>query len=513
MELKVKLIGIQTFNTTLVILETSDAFKLGAKPGDRVRIYKRGEDKEVSRGYTGVVDIATSEQILQSGTIGLYEHTFKNLGFKKEKEQDYIVDIEMSSKPQSFNYIAKKIRGELLTKSEINAIIHSITDGHHTPIELAAFITAIETRELVNKEIISLCEAMTYSGEVLEFGDNVFDKHSTGGVPGNKVTLLIVPIVAASGLFIPKTSTRAITSPSGTADSMECLAPIAFEPDHLKELLKKKVVIAWGGAIRMAPADNILINIEKPLGMDPPGLMIASILSKKMCMGVKKLVLDIPCGPGTKFKDLREGRKFATLFNEIAAAVGIECICALTNAIQPVGHGIGPALEAREALAALQDPKNAPSSLVNKSVELSGILLEMGGKAQKGQGQDLAREILTSGEAYAKMKEIIQLQGGNPEIQVEDIPIGPYSQEMYALSDGFVSDIDNQSINRIAKLAGCPGCKPCGILLKAKIGSKITKGQVVLVIYSNSKEKLKEAVEYYRAHPPLVLGGMIIETV
>ncbi|TFG08201.1 MAG: thymidine phosphorylase, partial [Promethearchaeota archaeon] len=249
-------------------------------------------------------------------------------------------------------------------------------------------------------------------------------------MPGNKVSLIIVPIVAAAGLLIPKTSTRAITSPSGTADSMEVLAPVAFDSEEIKNLIsKEKACIVWGGALDIAPADNIMIEIERPLHMDPIGLMIPSILAKKLSMGVKKIVLDIPVGEGTKFSTPNEGRNFAYLFKEIAKNVGVEAECALTLAHQPIGHAIGPAIEAKEALTLLMDYSAGPNSLIEKSTSLAGILLEMSGKATKGKGQEMAKELLKSGKAYEKMKRIIEIQGGNPEIKPDDINMGPHVKE------------------------------------------------------------------------------------
>ncbi|MHA1932557.1 MAG: hypothetical protein ACW96X_08475 [Promethearchaeota archaeon] len=336
-----------------------------------------------------------------------------------------------------------------------------------------------------------------------------------GGVPGNKVSLIIVPIVAAVGLTIPKSSTRAITSPSGTADSMEVLAPVAFTPKELNEIVSKEnACIIWGGALETAPADNVLIEIERPLHMDPIGLMIPSILTKKLSLGVKKLVLDIPVGEGTKFPSPAKGKQFAYLFKEIAANVGIESECALTLAHQPIGHAVGPALEAREALTLLRDYTAGPNSLIEKSTDLAGMILEMSGKAQKGEGQDLAKEILRSGKAYEKMKNIIEIQGGDPEIKPEDIEIGPHVKEFFANKDGYIVEVNNSIINQIAKTAGCPSSKSSGIEIIKKQGAKIKKGDIVFRIYSHSESKLRKAEKIYNATGgPIRLGGMVIERV
>ncbi len=336
-----------------------------------------------------------------------------------------------------------------------------------------------------------------------------------GGVPGNKVSLIIVPIVAAAGLTIPKSSTRAITSPSGTADSMEVLAPVAFTPKRLNEIVsQEKACIIWGGALETAPADNILIEIERPLHMDPIGLMIPSILTKKLSLGVKKLVLDIPVGEGTKFPTPDNGKQFAYLFKEIAANVGIDSECALTLAHQPIGHAVGPALEAREALTLLCNYSNGPNSLIEKSTDLAGIILEMSGKSQKGEGQDLAKELLRSGKAYAKMKKIIEIQGGDPEIKPEDIEVGPNVKEFFAKKDGYIVEVNNSIINQIAKTAGCPSSKSSGVEIIKKQGAKIKKGDIVFRIYSQSESKLRKAEKIYNTTGgPIRLGGMVIERI
>ncbi|TFH29208.1 MAG: thymidine phosphorylase, partial [Promethearchaeota archaeon] len=237
------------------------------------------------------------------------------------------------------------------------------------------------------------------------------------------------------------------------------------------------------------------------------------IICKKMSMGVKKLVLDIPCGKGTKFPTPDHGRKFAERFKLISSRVGIETICLLTSANQPVGHAVGPALEAQEAVRLLQDFKAGPASLRNKSCELAGILLEMAGKAKLGAGKKLAKEILKSGQAYEAMKRIISAQGGNPEIDPKDIPIGPFHAELYAETEGYVTEVENAHVNRIAKIAGCPAAKGSGIVVEKKIGAQVKEGELLFRIYSDSEEKLQDAIAYYHTHWPQILGGMTIERI
>ena len=296
---------------------------------------------------------------------------------------------------------------------------------------------------------------------------------------------------------------------------MEVLAPVSFTPEKLNEIISKEnACIIWGGALETAPADNVLIEIERPLHMDPVGLMIPSILTKKLSLGVKKLILDIPVGAGTKFPNVDSGKQFAYLFKEIAANVGIEAECALTLAHQPIGHAIGPALEAREALTLLRNYSAGPNSLIEKSTDLAGMLLEMGGKAQRGMGQKLAKEILRTGKAYEKMKKIISIQGGDPSITPEDILIGPYVKEFYANKSGHITEVKNSIINQIAKTAGCPHSKSAGVEIIKKQGARIKEGDLVFRIYSHSQSKLKKAEKIYNSSGGVVvLGGMVIERI
>lgn len=294
---------------------------------------------------------------------------------------------------------------------------------------------------------------------------------------------------------------------------MEVLAPVTFNSEELKELiLKENGCIVWGGALEIAPADNLLIEIERPLHMDPWGLMIPSILAKKLCMGVKQIVLDIPVGQGTKFQTIDQAKTFAYTFKEIAKQVNVIAECGLTLAHQPVGHTIGPAIEAKEALELLMDYSKGPNSLIEKSTSLAGILLEMAGKTELGKGQDLAKDILKSGKAYEKMKRIIEIQGGNPSIKPEDINLGPYHKDFFASKSGHITEVNNAIINEMAKSAGCPYSKSSGIEIYKKQGAKVDEGEKILTVYSESQTKLKRAGKIFNSTGgPIVLGGMLIE--
>ncbi|HDQ06706.1 MAG TPA: thymidine phosphorylase, partial [Candidatus Bathyarchaeota archaeon] len=314
------------------------------------------------------------------------------------------------------------------------------------------------------------------------------DKHSIGGVPGDKTTLLVIPIVSAAGFTIPKTSSRAITSPAGTADRMEVLCPVDLTIDEMRDTVKKtNSCIAWGGTLELAPADDLLIQVEYPLSIDP--LLLPSIMSKKKAIGADYVVIDIPTGRGAKIKTIGEAHALAQEFIELGKRLDMHIQCAVTFGEQPIGYGIGPALEAREALSALMG--KGPIDLVNKAVSLASLLFEMMGVKD---GIRKAKDILESGEAEKKFREIIAAQGGDPDVQPEDIEVGNETVVIRAEEKGRIQWINNRAMAQIARTAGAPKTRGAGVLLSKKLGDKVTKGDILYTIFSGSTQKIESAV-------------------
>ncbi|MFX1519902.1 MAG: AMP phosphorylase [Promethearchaeota archaeon] len=490
-----------------VILNEDDATKMGLRTHDRLKINQK------TTQTVGMVEITKS--LVSVGELGIYQDLLEKFPF----DLDIEVEVITVGRPESFYYIKEKMKGKKLAKEEVYSIVADAVAGNLSNLELAAFILAEEFLGLDGEEIEYLTRAMAETGQIIDFEEPVFDKHSIGGVPGNKVTLLIVPIIASAGLLIPKTSSRAITSPAGTADTFEVLAEVKFTIDELKELAKKvRGTIVWGGALNLAPSDDIFIHkVEHGLGIDPLPQMMASIFSKKLATGVDFLVLDIPTltryyERGAKVGSVDEATTLARKFVELSDRIGITTEAAITYAGQPVGHAIGPALEAREALQALEGLRPS-ASLIEKSCALAGVLLEMSGKAAKGQGKNLADEILRSGKALEKMKEIIEAQGGTSSVTSQDIAVGNYKAMLYADCDGYITHVDNEKIVKICNIAGTPRDKQAGMLLKAKVGYKVTSGDVLFEIYSSSETRLSKALAFASKNNPIVCEGMLIKRV
>ncbi len=416
--------------------------------------------------------------------------------------------------PDSYYLIRKRmVKKRLFKTSEIAMIVNDIANHRLNQLEKAAFVLSQIFEPFNMDEIEELTRAMADTGEMIDFGQHtVFDKHSTGGVPGNKVTLLIVPIIAAAGLLIPKTSSRAITSPSGTADTMEALGcDIVFTAEELVEISKKtRGMIVWGGGFNLAPVDDILIkDVEFPLGVNPASMMLASIMAKKVATGIHFLVMDLPTGHGTKIEDIGTARALGREFAELGRRLGIQVESGITFGASPVGHTVGSALEAREALETLMNPTKGPSSLVEKSCELSGILLEMGGKALRGQGRELAKQLLYKGQAHDKFREILEAQGGNPSLNPSDIPVGQYSIEVLAPSSGWIVNIDNIKMSEIARTAGCPKDKGAGIMFLKKKDA-VKRGESIIRIYSSSELRLTAAEGKFAKLNPITIEGMLL---
>ena len=416
-------------------------------------------------------------------------------------------------KPQALPAIMKKYDHQKWTSDDMRLIVDDIYNGNLSDLEMAAFTLTMQYDSLDTEETEHLTKAFTIHGETIEFNEPVYDKHSIGGIPGNKVSLIIVPIVAAAGLLIPKTSSRAITSPSGTADTMEVLANVKFSAEEIQAIAPKtRGMLVWGGQLNLAPVDSeIITRVERPLSLDPESVIIASILSKKLSTGVKHLVLDMPTGAETKMPSRSQAQDLSMLFVEIGRRVGIQVECAITYADQIVGHSAGPALEAREALNTLMG--NGPRSVLEKSVELSGILFEMAGIAQRGKGALMAMEIVQSGKALKKFREIIGAQGGDPNVTPENIEVGKYQTELKAPKDGYIAYISNSQLKSIAAALGCPADKKSGVILHRKIGEFVKEGDTIMELFASREGALDHAIQIAKTKSPFRQEGMVLERI
>lgn len=501
MKLTAKILDIATRG---VLLNRLDARNIGVLNGDRIQVINP------KNGVSVAAVVETTSTIIEQGTLGIYRITNERLHLEDNAE----IEIREAGRPASLDFIKKKMDGGKLTKEETLTIIKDVVSDDVSPAELTAYITATYIHPFDMDEVEHLTRAMVETGEQIKFASRpIVDKHSIGGVPGNKISFLVVPIIAASGLKIPKTSSRAITGAGGTADLMEVLAFVEFSASEVQRMTEKiGGCIVWGGATNIAPADDKIIVQEYPFKIDARGQMLASVMAKKFAVGANLVVIDIPVGPHTKVATMQDGRKMAREFIELGERLGMKVECALTYGDIPVGHSIGPKLEVIEALRVLEGA-NEPNSFIQKSISIAGIALEMAGKAPRGNGMAAAQELLTKGKALEKFRQMIEIQGGDPDVKSADIAPGEHQYVVNAPSSGYVIEMNNRSLISIARTAGAPHDRGAGILLHVKKGNLVKTGQPLFTIYADRSWRLQNALEEGRRLMPVIVEGMLLDRV
>lgn len=402
---------------------------------------------------------------------------------------------------KSLSFVRAKINGHELGLDEIQKIIEDVLAGRYLDIHTAAFLTACAGGRLSEQEIVYLTKSMIQVGDQLSWSQKIIvDKHCVGGLPGNRTSLIIVPIVTAFGLTMPKTSSRAITSPAGTADTMETIAPVNLDLKSMQRVVENEGgCIVWGGAVSLSPADDALIRIERAMGLDGEGQLIASVLSKKIAAGSTHILIDIPIGPTAKIRSEKIGVSLKKMFMDVSKAFNVNLNILMTDGSQPIGRGIGPALEAKDVLAVLKNEPNAPKDLRDRALMLAGHILEFSPVVAKGHGINMARELLTSGKAWQKFQAICHAQGG-----FDEPPTAAFTYTIESPSRGRVISIDNQKINRLAKLAGAPHDKAAGIFLETPLDTIVESHQPLFTIHSDSQEALKRALSLLEKTPNII---------
>jgi len=439
------------------------------------------EIKADGKRIYAVLNVVDDESIVDPCELGLSEQAFEQLGLDAGHE----ISVAQAELPPSMDAVRRKIAGERLTLEDFQGITHDIVNNRYSKMEMAAFLVASGQTGLDREEILHLTRAMTESGDRLNWHESlVVDKHCIGGIPGNRTSMLVVPIVAAHGMMMPKTSSRAITSPAGTADTMEVLSQVNLSPKQMHDIVREhRACLAWGGTAKLAPADDVLISVERPLGIDSQGQMVASILSKKLAAGSTHLLIDIPVGPSAKVRHMQEALQLRKLFEFIGDRMGIHLEVIITDGAQPVGRGIGPVLEARDVMQVLNNDPAAPPDLRQKALRLAGRILEFDPDVRGGYGYAIARDILDSGRALKKMQDIIEAQGAKTQIEQP----GKLSYEVCATQAGVVTQIDNYLLAKVARLAGAPIDKGAGVDVLKKLGDEVKKGDPLYRVHAEYK--------------------------
>lgn len=494
MELKVKFIKWSA-GIPVVILNKHSAEKIGVEVNDRVLI--KTLSKNPSQMHV-IVDISTD--LIKPQEIAISEEVQNQMNLRKHQK----IDVILSAPPKSLGLIKKKLNNHELEVKEINQIIKDIVDNSISEAEIALFVSAMYRNGMTFKETTALIRAILKTGETFNLRRKyVVDKHCIGGVPGNRTTPIVVSICAATGLTIPKNSSRAITSPAGTADVIEAIAKVDFSLKELEKIiLKTNGCMVWGGGLKVVPADAKIIHVEKMLEIDPQAQLLASIMSKKLSVGSDFILIDIPYGKTAKISDMKKALDLKKKFETLGKYFKKKLKVVITDGSQPIGNGIGPILELIDLISILDRKKQGPKDLEEKGIFLATQLLKLSGKYEKRECEQIARETLYSGKAFEKFKEIIKAQKGNVK-DFDELKPGKWKKTFYCKRSCRVVEIDNKEITQLARVAGCPEDKKSGIYLYCKKGKVLEKKQPILTIYAETWSRLRAAVNYYKENNPI----------
>ncbi|MCL5011546.1 MAG: thymidine phosphorylase [Candidatus Marsarchaeota archaeon] len=496
MQFKARIIDIEAGRHEIAINE-QEAKQLDVELMDRVKV------KRIGKEVTAIVTFSKTH--VWNGEVEIFSETAAELNLNNG---DY-VEIQATSRPQSLDFIKKKLDKQIIQENEINSIISDLMQERLSDVELSVFISAIYSNGLTMEETISLTNAIYNSGDKLQFEGMAISEHGIGGVAGDRVSMLIVPIIASLGLKIPKTATRAISSASGTADCMEVLASVSFNSTEIKKIVEKtNGCIVWGGAINIATADDKLIRIRRPLRLDPESLLLSSIIAKKKAEGATHILLDIPAGKGSKVETVEEARNLAKNFRILGTKMNLNLDVIITDGSNPVSNSVGPLLEAKTVLEELENKNH--STLSEKSLLMSARILQMVKGINLEDGYRIAKQQLFTGKAHEKFMEIIEAQNGK-KIESSELQPGEFHTVIKSKKEGRVAHVSSSGISKICRFLGAPEDKKAGMKIKVKAGENINEDQELVEMFSSSKQKLDDAINQFDKNPMIEIEEIIIE--
>ena len=479
--LKAKYLDIKTGHPWVVVVNDQDAKTYGIRAGDELLLKWNHKQTEVG------VDL--TKELVNQGEIGL----FQDITLRYKIKEGDILELSLTQPPPSLESIRKKLLGKKLTYEEIKGIMADIVDYRLDDIQIAFFLaSSFQKNGFSGEEIYYMTKAMAETGEMIFWNKEIVaDKHSIGGLPGNRTTPIVVSIISNLNICIPKTSSRAVTSEAGTADVIEAIAPVEFSLEKIKKIVSEvNACLVWGGSLRLAPADDRILRISYELGIEPYSKMIVSIMAKKVAMGATHLVIDMPIGQGAKISDFSEAKKVKKTFLYLSKKFNIKTKVIIEKMNGPVGRGIGPALEIKDVLKVLEQKEDRPLDLEKRAIKLAGALLELTKKAPVGKGETIALNQLKNGGALRQFKRIIEAQGGIKDISSDKISLGQVNYEYKTDKEGMVSKIDLKELVRLTRLLGSPSTKQAGIYLNKTIGEKVKLEDTLFTLYTNSDQRL-----------------------
>ncbi len=486
-------LGIDTHHEPVVVLRADSP----VVRAEGFEAHARIEVLGAQRSIVATLNILTAGELVDTDSVGLSEAAWRRLAPAPGER----LRFRYAQPCESMSHVRAKIFGEVLDETQFDAIIGDTVAGRLSNVEIAAFLVACADGRLDGSEVTALTRAMVRSGARLHWPQPVVvDKHCIGGLPGNRTTPIVVAIAASLGLVMPKTSSRAITSPAGTADTVETLTRVDLTLDEMRRVVDAEGgCMVWGGAMNMSPADDLLIRVERTLDLDSEGQLVASVLSKKAAAGSTHVVIDIPTGPTAKVRSQADAQSLLAALQRTARELGLTLHGLISDGSQPVGRGIGPALEAHDVLAVLRGSADAPDDLRRRALQVAAAVVECGALAHGAAALDLARAALADGRALRKFEAICRAQGG-----LREPGVAPFRRALAAPCDGRVERIDNRLLARAAKLAGAPHARTAGIRLAVHVGDRVERGAPLFELHAESQGELDYAEVFVRQHADIV---------
>jgi putative thymidine phosphorylase len=483
--LSARKLDVRTGQAMIALINEIDAAENGVSIGENVALEIAGREKDI------IVTLDTTDSLVDEGEVGFFEDVWEKFSVKFGE----IVKVKLISQSEAVKSIRKKLLGGQLGYQEIFSIIKDIASDHLGTILTTYYAAAGYSPGFKEEEMYYMTKAMAETGVILHFEGIVADKHSIGGVAGKGVTPIVVPVVSCiEGITIPNTSTRAITSASATTDMLEVLMPMSFSREELEAMImKNRVFMVWGGGLDLAPADDKIIQVQKPIGIESIDKFVASIVAKKVAQGVNHVVFDVPVGKGAKVETEEEFQKVKATFERVCARFGIKVAIHRRNVSGIDGNAVGPALECREFLRIYERDERRSLQLEEDALKMAGDLIELCGKAVQGEGYNMAKEILESGRAFEKLRLIIEQQGGNREISSNSLEIGGITWECKSEKEGVVKHIHNKRVFEVCRALGNPRIKEAGMYFYKKPGDSVSVGDKLATLYATTDSRMKLA--------------------
>ena len=478
---KVIKFDIQNGNWHIVMLNTEQASNYGIKDDDKISLIRKWEEF--------VVDVVLSDKYVQANEIWVTNDFLEEYPIM---EWDTVLISFVQSNPLSMQAIRKKLLWKKITDVEIDAVIEDIKNHKIHDLVLAYYVATSFFYKSDIHELAYTTKATAYTWDMYRFPWIVAGKYCIWWVPWNETTMIVVPILASLWVTVPKSFSKAITSPAATGECVNVLMDIEFDKQEVIRITDK----VWACLVRneklnLAPVNDRIIKVSSPLWMEPYARMISSIMAKNYAMWINHCLIDIPMWPTAKVATARDAKRVAKRFKEIWEYLWIKMDVQITDGSQPIGRWIWACLQAREALRILQQFKTRSKDLEEKSIFLASRILLLCWVAETIENaENLAKTQLKNWEAWKKMQEIIKAQNWNPNIKSEDVELWKFSFDVVATKNCAINKVDMRLLNTMVRWLWAPKEYKAWIYLHKKLWDKVKKWEVIYTMYSPSANKL-----------------------